>query len=84
MKVTGFFTLKDDSKVVDGVSLWEDNISHKVDDILVCGEKQWRIVDVSHIFQGCFVAPKWRDHSVKLEPIDHNDLPNIGDVLIKS
>jgi hypothetical protein len=83
MKVNGIFKLKDGSKIVGGDSLWDDNITHKVDDILVCGDKRWQVVAVEHIHQGCFVVPITRWHALKLQPIGHDDLPNINDVLVK-
>ncbi len=83
MKITGIFTMKDGTKIVDGRSPWNDNVSHKIGDVLVCGLRQWIVVDVDHIHQGCFGAPSERWHVLKLKPVNHNDMPNKGDVLVK-
>lgn len=83
MKVIGIFTFKNGSKAVSGSSLWDDNLTHKIGDTLICGEKKWQVVAVDHIHQGCFGVPTTRWHALKLQPIDHNDLPNIDDVLVK-
>jgi hypothetical protein len=82
MIVDGTFQLKGDL-VVDGHSDWDDNLSHKVGDILNCGSKQWEVIAVDRIFQGCFGRPSVRHHTLKLKPIGHSDMPIIGDVLIK-
>jgi len=83
MKVFDILKLKDGIKVVCGESLWDDNITHKVDDILVCGEKRWQVVSVDHLHQGCFGVPTTRWHALQLQPIGHSDLPNIDDILVK-
>jgi hypothetical protein len=83
MKVDNIFTLKDGSKAISGFSLWDDNISHKVGDTLIYGEKKWQVVAVDKIIQGCFGRPTTRYHALKLQPIDHDDLPNPGDILVK-
>jgi hypothetical protein len=82
MKITGLFNIKKRGIVVCGISPWQDNIQHKLGDILTCGTKQWRVIAVDHFRQGCFYTPKDRMHSLQLEPVGHNSQPNIDDELI--
>jgi hypothetical protein len=82
MKVDGIFNIKKRGKVITGSSPWEDKVYHKIGDILICGEKRWRVVAVDSIHQGCFSVPTTRWHGLQLEPIDHEDQPNIGDELL--
>ena len=83
MQVSEIQTLINGEKIVRGYTLWKDDISHKVGHILTCGDKQWKITHVSYVRQGCFSTPTNRKHSIQIEPIDHADFPNKGDVLIK-
>jgi|HubBroStandDraft_5_1064220.scaffolds.fasta_scaffold17562_3 hypothetical protein len=83
MEVTGVFSLKDGRRVICGESLWEHNITHKVGDILVCGSKRWAVKAVERFHQGCFGIPTLRYHGLYLEPLEHNDMPNIKDILVK-
>lgn len=83
MKVQFIFSMKDGRKAVSGESLWNDELFHKVGDVLTCDSKQWRVTAVDHIFQGCFGAPKYRQHSLMLEPINHSDFPEKDNVLVK-
>jgi hypothetical protein len=83
MKITGIFTFNNGTKVVSGISPWNDNLRHKPNDILVCGDKQWKVIEVAKIFQGCFMSPDTRQHELKLQPINHNDMPNEGDILTR-
>jgi hypothetical protein len=82
MKIHGVFDLKIRGKVVAGRSPWTDNVWHKIGDVLICGDKKWRVIAVDTIFQGCFSIPTTRMHGLQLEPIDHNEQPNIGDDLV--
>jgi hypothetical protein len=85
MKVDGVFHLFDRSSrdiVITGLTLWQDNIIHNTGDVLSCGTKKWKVIAVDRIQQGCFRVPTIRYHSIRLEPIDHLDCPNIGDHLM--
>lgn len=83
MKVDGIFNIKGRGKVITGATPWEDKVFHKLGDILVCGDRKWRVTGVDSIHQGCFgFAPTTRMHGLQLEPIDHNEQPNIGDDLV--
>ena len=78
MEVTGLYNLKKLGIVISGVTAWED----EVDEIVSCGDKQWKIVKVDRVHQGCWGVPKTRLHNLKLEPIGHDSQPNVGDILI--
>lgn len=82
MKVTNVFTLRNGIKVISGLSDWNDNIYHEIGDILVCGSQKWKVTDVSYIIQGCFGIPTHREHDLCLQPVDHEDQPNVGDILV--
>lgn len=83
MIVDGVFQLKI-GKVVTGSSLWKENCSHKEGDVLTCDTKQWKVVGVDRIFQGCFSVPIIRYHALILEPIGHDAMPVEGDILLGS
>jgi len=68
--------------VVCGISLWIDNIKHHKNQVLTCGEKQWKIIDFSRMHPGCFAEPKERRHMLIVEPIKHNTYPIKGDILV--
>jgi hypothetical protein len=72
---------KDGSWYISGCSIWSEQVQCHKDDIVVCGEKQWKVVAETRIIQGCFGAPAHRMHEFKLEPIGHDTQPNEGDVL---
>jgi hypothetical protein len=82
MKVIGIFNIKKRGTVISGVSPYRDNVSHKNGDILSCGDKSWKVIAVDRFHQGCFGVPKERYHGLKLEPIDHDSQPNVGDELV--
>lgn len=82
MEVTHIYDIKGLGKLFTGKSRWEDEVYHRNGDILSCDSKQWRVTAVSHFRQGCFSVPRYRLHSIKLEPIDHQDFPQVGDILL--
>jgi hypothetical protein len=82
MEVTHIYDIKELGKLFTGKSRWEDEVYHQNGDVLSCGSKKWRVTAVSHFRQGCFGVPQYRLHSLKLEPIDHTDFPQVGDVLV--
>ena len=82
MEITHIYDIKELGKLFTGKSRWEDKVYHRIGDVLSCDSKKWKVTAVSHIRQGCFTTPTTRLHSVKLEPIDHTDFPQVGDVLV--
>jgi hypothetical protein len=82
MIVDVIFQLKD-GPVIGGYSNWDADITHRVGDILKCGIKEWEVIAVDRIYQGCFGRPTHRHHNLKLKPIGNNDMPIKGDILIK-
>jgi hypothetical protein len=82
MTVMGIFHIKKIGTVVSGHSPWKDNLSYKIGDIVICGDKQWKVVGVDRFHQGCFGIPDVRYHGLKLEPIGHDEQPKENDVLI--
>ena len=83
MIVDGVFNLKN-IKVITGSTPWEDNIQHKIGDVLTCGDKKWKVSAVDKMHQGCFgvSTTSTRHHGLKLDPIDHDSQPQVGDDLI--
>jgi len=81
MEITHIYDLKKHGTIFCGRSRWEDEIYHRIGDVVFCASKKWRVTAVSHIRQGCFSVPQYRMHSIKLEPIDHEGFPQVGDVL---
>lgn len=84
MEITHVYQLKELGQVFTGKSRWDDEVYHRIGDILACGSKKWKVIGVSHLRQGCFSVPTTRLHSVKLEPIDHDEFPQVGDVLLQT
>jgi hypothetical protein len=82
MIVDGIFEGVKIGTIVTGHSNWQDNLTHKVGDVLTCETKQWTIIGVERIHQGCFGAPKDRYHALKLDPIGHDTMPAEGDILV--
>ena len=82
MLVIGIFTFSNGTKAISGETIWEDNVSHRVGQVLTCGSKQWKVVAINRIYQGCFSKPEKRYHDLKLEPINHTDQPNVDDRLV--
>jgi hypothetical protein len=81
MIVDGVFNLKGEI-VVSGNSKTNDNINHKIGDVLSDETKQWKVIAISKIHQGCFgFSSPTRMHLLKLEPINHLEQPKINDVL---
>lgn len=83
IEITGIFKLKNGDRVVSGESPWDNEVQLNVNDVLVCGSKQWKIIAIDRIYQGCFGAPTFRQHALKLNPIGHNDMPNEKDILVR-
>jgi hypothetical protein len=74
---------KKGTKIIDGESPWNVNLTHMEGQILSCGAKQWRVSKVDKIHHCCFVGtPQTRRHCLILEPLGHQDQPNVGDILI--
>lgn len=82
MIVDGIFGLKD-RVIITGNSKWEDELRYCIGDVVSDGTKQWKITDVSSIHQGCFDLPEHRYHAVMVEPIGHDEMPKVSDVLTK-
>jgi hypothetical protein len=82
MEVTHIYDIQKLGTLFTGKSRWEDEVYHRIGDVLTCGSKKWKVIAVSHFRQGCFGIPQYRLHSLKLEPIDHEDFPQVGDVLV--
>jgi hypothetical protein len=83
MKVVSVINIQARGPCVCGESPWEEGLEHKMGDVLSCGEKQWRVRGLSLIHQSCFGAPKTKYHNLLLEPIGHDEQPNVGDELVK-
>ncbi len=79
--ITGTFTFKDGRKVVSATSAWNNNVNLVLGEILICGDKKWQVVAIDHFRQGCFGVPTTRHHGFGLKPIDHDDQPEVGNVL---
>ena len=82
MKVTHVYDIKERGKVFTGKSRWEDEVYHRISDVLTCGSKKWRVTSVDRFRQGCFTVPTTRLHGIQLEPIDHDEFHQVGDVLL--
>jgi hypothetical protein len=82
MQITHIYDIKKIGRLIYGWSRWEDRIIHQIGDTLTCENKKWKVVAVSYVRQGCFSVPQKRLHSLKVEPIDHTEGPQIGDVLL--
>jgi len=82
MIVNGIIQFKGQT-IVSGHSNWNDNLQYKIGDIISDGTRQWKITEVDKIHQGSFGVPDTRYHNLKIEPIGHDEMPNIKDALIK-
>jgi hypothetical protein len=85
MKVDAIFNIKGRGKVITGITLWGDNVFHTLGQTLTCGDRAWRVVAVDKFHRECFgmlLPTDMRYHGLQLEPIDHDEMPNIGDELI--
>jgi hypothetical protein len=84
MKINYSFPFKNGFQfMIDGSTLWNDNVVFNIGDILVCGDKKWKMVGINPIFEGCFGIPKYRTHLLELEPLNHQERPQVGDLLEK-
>jgi hypothetical protein len=83
MKVLFILDIKKGINAYYGETVWEDNVTHKIGEVIACKSKKWKITSVADIAQGCFCKPKNRYHCLRLEPIDHDTFPAVGDVLVK-
>jgi hypothetical protein len=83
MKVIDIYDMANGNRAVFGTTPWKDNVSYAVGDVLVRGDKKWRVSAMTRIIQGCFGTPERRQHRLQLEPIDHSEQPIQGDILEK-
>lgn len=79
MIIKDIFNIKKMGRVILGESKWEDEEFYNLKQIVVCKDKKYKVILINRIHQGCFSIPEKRMHGLVLEPIDHTDLPNIGD-----
>lgn len=82
MIVDGAIELKG-QLIITGLSTWKDNLQHAPGDILTDGTRQWAVVEVDKIHQGCFDLPRCRYHALKVKPIGHDQMPEMKSVLTK-
>jgi len=83
MKVEGLFNIKKRGVVVLCTYTVETLPKFKMGDTLSCGDKKWKVTGIGFPHDSCFgPPPEKRFLDVILEPIDHNDQPNVGDELV--
>jgi hypothetical protein len=83
--VFGTYSTANGAKWIGGYSFTNSSVSHQIDDVVfVEGGKQWKVVDVGTSFiDGFYMTTGQRAHFLQLESIEHNDEPNLDDILIK-
>jgi hypothetical protein len=83
MKVDGIFTSPKIGTIITVVNPTDDNVSLRIGEVLSNGSKQWKVKAVERWHMGCFTYSPIQRHNLKLEPIDHSDMPAEGDELVK-
>jgi len=83
MKVDGVFTFQKIGTIITVISPTDNVPSLRVGEVLSNGSKQWKIKAVECVHMGCFSYSPTQRHNLKLDPIEHSDMPAEGDVLVK-
>ena len=65
--------------VVSFISPWEKQLAFENGNVIACGDKNYKVISVDSIFQGCFGAPKNRMHSLMVEPMGHESVPQVDE-----